>query len=110
VFGSLLELDRSGEPTLLRDLHALFTRDTADRLRTLREAATARNADALWFSAHTMKGSAGTLGAIEMADLCRRIEDSANAHDFAEAGRLVEELDREADRVTRALTHAIEEA
>jgi HPt (histidine-containing phosphotransfer) domain-containing protein len=103
-----VELNQSGDRTLLRDLHALLMRDNPERLRTLRDAATTGDTEELRFSAHTIKGSAGSLGATEMADLCRRIEDSARAGNFAEATTLVDELERETTKVAAALTRAIE--
>jgi HPt (histidine-containing phosphotransfer) domain-containing protein len=110
VLESLADLSEGGDRTLLRDLHALFAEDTPIHLRTLRDAAASGDTEGLWFSAHTIKGSAGTLGATEMADLCRRIEDSALMRDLPEATRLVDELDREATKVTQALARAIEES
>ena len=71
----LYELDGTGE--VLRDLVALFVRDAPSRLDSLVDATARRDLDAVRRLAHTLTGSAATLGGIGLARLAGDIERDA---------------------------------
>jgi CheY-like chemotaxis protein/HPt (histidine-containing phosphotransfer) domain-containing protein len=94
---------RGGDPNFLRELAAMFF-DAAPALMTaLRAAAAQRDAAGLIQPAHTLKGSAGYLGASRVSALCQRLEARGRGETTDDAAALVEELDREVAAAHRAL-------
>ena len=54
-------------------------------------------------AAHSLKGSAGTLGARDLAAMCGGLEECARAGRTAEAAPRLADLHKEFDRVRKAL-------
>lgn len=79
VVDQLRALAQAGNPDLLERLQASFARDTPERLRALRTAVAAGDAEGVAFNVHTLKGSAANLGAIEIVGTCEEIERSPGA-------------------------------
>ena len=69
-----------------------FATDSAQRVDAVRAAAAAGDADALRRAAHSFKGSAGNMGALRLAELCRLIEDAARDGNIAAAQGPLDEL------------------
>jgi CheY-like chemotaxis protein/HPt (histidine-containing phosphotransfer) domain-containing protein len=109
VLGQIRELARDREPQLLRDLHARFARSAPELLRSMRAAAASGDLEALTTAAHTLKGSAGSLGATRLAELCGAIEQDAGRHQPADLERLLDDLQRHAAEVDAALAEAAAE-
>jgi HPt (histidine-containing phosphotransfer) domain-containing protein len=70
---SLLEA-LSGDDDLIVDLIHIFSTDVDARLERMREALAAANFQTIRAEAHTIKGSAGQLGAGAVAEVCQGIE------------------------------------
>jgi HPt (histidine-containing phosphotransfer) domain-containing protein len=96
-------LHRSGGPGLIAELVELFVGDVPARLDAIRKAMSAADPDALQRTAHSLKGSAATLGADGMAEICRCMEMHGRAGEVAEAAALLDSLDAEFERVRDAL-------
>jgi CheY-like chemotaxis protein/HPt (histidine-containing phosphotransfer) domain-containing protein len=109
ILGQLHQLSRNGSPNLLRDLHVVFVEDAREGLGSLRAAAAARDVGELQARAHKLKGSAGSVGATAMGDLCRRIEEEADAGDFDDLERVLSELESEITEVVAALARAAQD-
>ena len=90
-------------PGLERELFALFLQDTPTRLAAMRAGAAARDPNVLQSSAHTLKSSAVTLGATEMARLCLQIERLGQAESVEGAVQLVDALEAAFQRTRQAL-------
>jgi CheY-like chemotaxis protein/nitrogen-specific signal transduction histidine kinase len=88
-----------GDPSIVDEIVQLFTRDARARAVALREAATAVDLTRLARAAHALKGSAGNVGAIHLADLVGRIEARAKRGESPAR----EELDAVAFEVERAI-------
>jgi HPt (histidine-containing phosphotransfer) domain-containing protein len=73
-----------------------------DRLGALRRALAVADHKALADAAHELKGSAGTIGAVRVAELCRQLENSARVGVPPEF-ELVDELEVELERANQAL-------
>jgi signal transduction histidine kinase/HPt (histidine-containing phosphotransfer) domain-containing protein len=84
-------------------LAEIFTRDTARRLEELRDAVRRADAPAIAQMAHAIKGSAASLGAQIMVEICMSIETSAKAADLAAAPERLDALQQEFARVSSAL-------
>ena len=66
-----------GTGAALRALLSLFISDAATRLDALRRAATAGDLETVLVHTHTLKGSAGTFGAVALGALLGRVEEAA---------------------------------
>lgn len=96
------ELRALGSRDFLVDLIDTFLEETARRLADLRTGLSAPGGDLVRKSAHTLKGSAGNMGAMTLSGLCRKLEET----DRAGAGKLepvVREIEAEFIRVRSAL-------
>lgn len=78
-----------------------FVEDGEARLAQL--PALVETADALRRAAHSLKGGASNIGAVELAGLCARLEAMPPGSDTGSTGELIEEIRREFDVVRRAL-------
>ena len=96
VLAGLREL---GDPGLVAELAGMFVGDAAERLGELRRAVEAGDAGAVERAAHTLKGSAGNMGAGGMARISSDLQDAGAFGDLARAGDLVEELEGEFELV-----------
>jgi HPt (histidine-containing phosphotransfer) domain-containing protein len=105
TFGSFRDLAHDGDPDLVREIFTLFTRDTPRRLRALREAAAAGDLEAVRFTAHALHGSSASLGAQEMAQVCRTLEDGVGLEeDPARVEALIDALEQRVAEVTAVLS------
>ena len=69
-----------------------FASDSALRIRLIQDAVAAGDGDALRRAAHSFKGSSGNMGARQLAELCRQIEQFAHAGDVPAGAALVPQL------------------
>ncbi len=83
TLAELNALDDSGG--LLSELVDLFASGTPDRIARLRAAVMVADADAVVREAHALKGSCGTLGAVELLALATQMELRAKASDLSSA-------------------------
>jgi len=103
ILASLRNLAGAGDPGLLEELVGLFVEDAEPRLAALREAIEAGDAGAVERSAHTLKGSAGNMGASRMSEAAARLQDAAAAGDLEGASGMLDELEAEYGRAKPAL-------
>ncbi len=103
-FSTLREVDSGGPDGFLRELVAKFVDEEAPaRLRALRQAIADFDAVALARAAHSLKGSAGTLGAAGMASICVQIETSGKSGRIEGIADLLDRLESEFRRVRDSL-------
>jgi len=94
-----------GQPDIVAEVVALFLRDAPARLAEIRDAVGRGDLSAAARAAHTLKGSAGHLGAKTLTLLAARFDEKARAgapFDVAFAvGAIAEELDRVRSALSR---------
>ena len=66
------------------------------RLEALRAAVAAGDAEAVAFNAHTIKGSAANLGALQVVEICKQIESLPALTEAGTVERLLTELEQRA--------------
>ncbi|OLS63503.1 Hpt domain-containing protein [Pseudomonas putida] len=69
-----------------------FLYDSEGRLESLYRA---RDAEGLRLAAHSFKGSASNMGAHELAELCRQVEERVHNHSLFAIEHLINEVRRE---------------
>jgi HPt (histidine-containing phosphotransfer) domain-containing protein len=99
VLERLRQLTSPGEPDVLAQVLSLFLEEAPRRLDRIRMAHQARDASEMHRAAHSMKGSAGNIGATELFAICREVDDRARVGDLSGAGQMLDDLTREFERV-----------
>jgi PAS domain S-box-containing protein len=103
VLRGLRELGAPGEPDAAAELVALFLREAEPACARMEKALTEQNADALRATAHSLKGSAGNLGAHRLAALATKLEQQARNGVLAESPTVFAQLQAELQSVRRQL-------
>ncbi len=98
-----------GDQGLLRQVVGLFVRTSGGHVAAIREALVAGDGERLRKAAHTLKGAAATLGAAAVAEVARRLEQSARS-DLGEAARELPALEQELRVLRPHLDELVEEA
>jgi two-component system, sensor histidine kinase and response regulator len=99
VLTSLRELQEEGEPDLLSELIELFLADVPPKLVVLRDAAEAGDVHSVERIAHTLKGSCGNMGAVEMEELCKQLQEMGRSEDPTATLARVSRLEAAFERV-----------
>jgi CheY-like chemotaxis protein/HPt (histidine-containing phosphotransfer) domain-containing protein len=107
VVGQLLELDEAAGGGVLGELVELFVEDTPQRVRAIATAATTGDAEALRKAAHALKGSAGNVGAVDLAGVCARIEAFARDGQLSSARTLVGDVERRSSEAVELVVTAL---
>lgn len=102
MFGQLKELE-AGSPGFLKDLIRQFLEQAVKQLAIIRDLARAKDGDGLYRAAHLLKGSSGSLGALVLMDLLKRVEASGKSGAWPEVEGLLPRVDAEFARVKTAL-------
>ncbi|MCC7124978.1 MAG: Hpt domain-containing protein [Acidobacteria bacterium] len=109
---SVLEMLRSltvpGEPDVLREVLEIFQRDLPLRLDTVRAADAAGDVVTIERVTHSIKGSAGNIGARHLQAACRPVEEAAREKDMARVRAGLPDLEREAARVSVVIARLLE--
>ncbi len=96
MLASIRQIQSDGEPDLLTELITLFFEDTPRRLLELENAASTGDLESVRKAAHTIKGSASSLGAKRLSALCSWLETATTLENVRET---LPRLRREFDRV-----------
>lgn len=104
---ALDRLRRIGGGTLLAQMVELYLANGPDRVRTLQDGAATGDVERVERAAHTMKSSAGNLGAIRLQRTAEALESSAGAGTVD--AQLVARLVREYEESAAALREVLEE-
>ena len=107
VIESLHQLTPPGEPDVLKEVLQLFLEDVPGRIERLRAAWLAGNAVEVQRSAHSLKGSAGNIGASDLLAVCRLLDDHGKSGDLSNLPGLVASLDNEYARVEAEIQQLI---
>ena len=99
VIASLRQLTSPGEADVLAEVLQMFLREVPPRIEFLRNALTAGNIQEVHRAAHSLKGSAGNIGALRLFAVCRQLDDRERPADPAATAALVRALDVEFDKV-----------
>lgn len=99
VIASLRQLTAPGEPDVVNEVLQLFLDDVPRRIAALRNGLASGNIEAVHRAAHSLKGSAGNIGADTMAQVCKQLDEQGRLGNAAELAPLADALDLEYARV-----------
>jgi two-component system, sensor histidine kinase and response regulator len=98
---------REGEPDKLARIVDLFIDDVPLRLDELRQAVERGEAQKVEETAHMLKGGSGYMGAVQMAEICARIQELGASGELSAAPELLDDLEAEFEHIRPALEAAI---
>ena len=107
VLAALRQLNIPGEPDVLTDVLKLFLEEVPPRMTRLRNAWSSGNIEEMQRAAHSLKGSAGNIGAQGMFDVCRQLDGLGRSGNLESASTLVDALDVEFDKVQAEIRRLI---
>jgi len=108
VISGLRMLTPPGEPDVLAEVLQLFLNEVPPRIDRLRNAWTSGNIEEMHRAAHSLKGSAGNIGAKRLYDVCSRLDALGKAGDLATVATLVDALGEEFVKVESEIKRLIE--
>lgn len=95
IVDNLRELSSKTDGTLFNQIFVGFHRDSHQRMRLLRDAATAGAWETINSIAHTFKGAAASVGARRLAEVAGALESLGPENSMDDARRLIATLDEE---------------
>ncbi|HYE87818.1 MAG TPA: Hpt domain-containing protein [Vicinamibacterales bacterium] len=107
VLDALRQLTPPGEPDVLHDVLRMFLQEVPARMERLRNAMAAGNIEEVHRSAHSLKGSAGNIGAHALYSAFKALDEKSKSGNLDGAEALVEELRIEFGRVEAAIHRLI---
>jgi HPt (histidine-containing phosphotransfer) domain-containing protein len=99
VIDGLRQLTPPGEPDVLGEVLRMFLTEVPPRIDRLRTAWAAGNIEEVHRAAHSLKGSAGNIGAQALHAVCKQLDEQGRSGHLGGAGHLVERLGTEFARV-----------
>ena len=99
VTNALRLLTPPGEPDVLAEVLNLFLSEVPPRITRLRIAWAAGNIEEVHRAAHSLKGSAGNIGARRLYEVCSRLDEKGKSGDVGSAAPLVDALGVEFGKV-----------
>jgi HPt (histidine-containing phosphotransfer) domain-containing protein len=103
VIDALRALDEGAGPGLFEELVDLFVNDAVAHVRALESALATGDARLLERSAHTLKSSSASLGAMQLSELCRALEQVGRNNVLDGAVDLVRAASDACQRACKAL-------
>ena len=102
----LAELGDEDDPLWLQTIVGTFLEDMTTRVIRLKAALEEENAGEFRDVAHAMKGSAGNMGAMRLAEIAREMQTLGEAGRLEQGHALLARFEEEAERVKRELSAA----
>lgn len=92
VVEELLALSDDGDPELLLDLIRLFLEDGPAKVEAVTQGLATKDFEMMERAAHSLKGSAGNLGARLLQHTCERLMLASRQHQFDETKKLASQI------------------
>jgi HPt (histidine-containing phosphotransfer) domain-containing protein len=107
VLDVLRSLTPPGEPDVLSEVLRMFLVEVPPRLDKLRNAWQAGNIEEVHRTAHSLKGSAGNIGANGLFAVCKELDEKSRSGDVSAVGPLVDAVAVEYGRVETEIARLI---
>ena len=96
-------LQRPNAPNIVHKIINSYLKDAPQLLEVARQAIAQNDASTLYRTAHSLKSTSATLGALNLAALCKELEAIGRAQTTARADTLLVAIEREYTHVQEAL-------
>jgi two-component system sensor histidine kinase/response regulator len=104
AWDSIRSLQRPGQPDMLCKVIDKYLSSSRQLIETMRTAVSQRDAGVLHRTAHSLKSSSATLGALRLAALCKEVEAMGRMNTLNSVTNLWENIEAEYALVQDALT------
>jgi CheY-like chemotaxis protein/HPt (histidine-containing phosphotransfer) domain-containing protein len=104
AWDSIRSLQRPGQPDMLCKVIDKYLSSSRQLIETMRTAVSQRDAGVLHRTAHSLKSSSATLGALRLAALCKEVEAMGRTNALDGVASLWENIEAEYALVQEALT------
>ncbi len=88
----------NNDKEFFKELAKQFVEYLPDKLESLNKAILENDSEAVELHAHSIKGSAGTMGAVALSDLAQTVENMGHDGDITSVDSHVDEMQRELDK------------
>jgi HPt (histidine-containing phosphotransfer) domain-containing protein len=109
ILDSLRVLQKPGKPDLRKMLMTVYLDSSPALMNSLIAAATAADGQALMQSAHALKSSSVSIGALTFGKTCSEIEQCGRARSLEDVPALAKRAEYEFDAVCSAFRDALEQ-
>jgi len=99
IIDTLRQLTVPGEPDVLKEVLKLFLDETPSRIAKLRNAWATRDIQGVQRVAHSLKGSAGNIGAHALYEICKKLDGGGQAGVMVDTAGLIDALTSEFSKV-----------
>ena len=99
VLASLRQLTPPGEPDVLSEVLGIFLREVPTRIERLRTSFAGGNIQEVQRAAHSLKGSAGNIGAERLQEAARQVDEKARTGDGSGLQPLIDTMVTEFGKV-----------
>ncbi len=106
----LRALDRPGHEGFLARIATVFLDDAGRRVDAMEKGLEEQDAGSIQMAAHALKGSCSYLGATQLAELCRVMEERAEEGDLDGGSEAVTKIRDELATVSAVLTEEMKKA
>ena len=103
------DMQDEDDPDMLSDIIGLYFKGADDMLDTLQQAIAGKDAEAMRIAAHTLKSSSANMGARQLADLCREMEELGRAGSLDGSVDLLAGINREYQAVRAVLASELKD-
>ena len=100
-------VQQPGMPDLVEKIINLYLTDAQSLCNNIHEAVGNNDPRALSRAAHSLKSSSANVGAVKLADLCKRLEMLGKSNTIDKAQDIVSQMDSEYKRVINTLTQSM---
>ncbi|HLU39776.1 MAG TPA: Hpt domain-containing protein [Planctomycetota bacterium] len=108
VIDELMALSEDGDPELLVDLIEMYLADSPGKIEAITRGTSAGDWEAVERAAHSLKGSAGNLGAVEVQSLCDRVQNACRSKETTDVPEMVRALQEHARAAETALRELLD--
>jgi HPt (histidine-containing phosphotransfer) domain-containing protein len=99
VIDTLRQLTPPGELDVLTEVLKMFLDEFPPRMDRLRNAWASKNIEEMYRAAHSLKGSAGNIGAQRLMNVCSQLDEMGRTGELANTAPLVDALGLEFGKV-----------
>jgi HPt (histidine-containing phosphotransfer) domain-containing protein len=110
VLETLRQLTPPGEPDVLQEVLQMFLSEVPPRIDRLRNAWAAGDIEEMYRAAHSLKGSAGNIGAQRLLAVCSQLDEQGRSGNLAGSAPRIDALGIEFGKVEVAIHRLIEGA
>ncbi|MEN8177822.1 MAG: ATP-binding protein [Pseudomonadota bacterium] len=103
VLDNIKKIQRPGKPPILERIIPLYLESAPQLFESMHAAVAEQDAETLRHKAHSLKSSSANLGALDLSDLCKQLEQAGRDNRLVDAELLLGELQTVHEKTMQAL-------